>query len=532
MKRRNFLKRAAIGAVMPSLFGNYEVKAVGYSPWLQTLTNTAAETDHVLVILRFNGGNDGLNMVIPLDQYDTLSEARGNILINENQVLRLSGNDKTGLHPAMKGLQTLYNEGKLKIAQGVGYPYQNFSHFRSSDIWMSASNANENITTGWVGRYLSTEYANFPQGYPNTTMPDPLAIQLNEMTLTFQGPSTVMGVALSDPNNPYDFLDDATTNANLTRNVAKEMTYLRTVQKQADKYGEIIKSAYGKANNAVTYPNNSLANQFKIVARLIKGGLKTRVYMVQIGGFDTHSLQVDANDHSKGAHANLMQQISEGITAFQRDCEALKIDKRVVGMTFSEFGRRIKSNGSMGTDHGAAIQMFVWGSSLFGGMLGKNPTIPANAAVNANVPMQIDFRSIYASILQDWFCVENSDLQAIMLRNFQNLPIINSPNCVNDTFILKADAHTQNVNSGTSLISNYPNPFDSSTIIQFQTLGGHTLLQVFDVEGQLIATPVDGHYTEGKYRVNFSGDFLPAGIYYARLQNETVFQVKTMIKVR
>jgi uncharacterized protein (DUF1501 family) len=532
MERRKFIKRAGLGAILPSLFGNYEVKAVGYSPWLQSLTNTAAETDHVLVVVRFNGGNDGMNMVIALDQYDNLSEARGNILISENDVLRLSGVEGTGLHPAMKGLQTLYDEGKLKIAQAVGYPNQNFSHFRSSDIWMSASESTENVTTGWVGRYLSTEYSNYPEGFPNNTMPDPLAIQLNEMTLTFQGASTVMGVTLTDPNNPYDFLDDPSTAASMGRKVAKEMTYLRTIAKQADKYGEIIKVAYNKAKTVATYPTSSLANQLKIVARLIKGGLKTRVYMVQMGGFDTHAGQVTADNHSIGTHASLMQQISEGITAFQRDCEEMDIDNRVIGMTFSEFGRRMKSNASGGTDHGAALPMFVWGTRLYGGMLGENPTVGKNLAVNANVPMQIDFRSIYASILKDWFCVADGDLQNIMLRNFQHMPIVNSPICVNEELGLLGNKHDQNVAAGTSLISNYPNPFDSSTNIQFQTRGGHTLVQIFDVEGQLIATPVDGIYAEGRYRANFSGDFLPAGIYYMRLQNEVVFQVKTMVKVR
>ena len=523
MQRRNFIKNAAAGVVLPSLFGRYNVEATGLSPWLSALTNSATETDHVLVIIRMNGGNDGLQMVIPIDQYTNLSTARSNILINENQVLKLNGITETGLHPSMTGMQSLFNEGKVKIIQGVGYPNQNFSHFRSTDIYMSASNYNENISTGWAGRYLANEYANYPVGFPNTQMPDPLAIQINEMTLALQGPAQTMGITVSDPTKPYDFLDD---NGNTpTGKMGKELIYLRNIAQQADKYGTIIKTAYDKATNLVTYPNTGLANQLRIVSRLIKGGLKTRVYMVTIGGFDTHSNQVDATDHTKGSHANLMTQLSEAITTFQRDCEAMRIQDRVLGMTFSEFGRRIKSNGSLGTDHGSGYPSFVFGTRLHGGMLGSNPTIPANASVNANIAMQYDFRSIYASILADWFCVNSTDLNSIMLRNYQKLPIVNSPTCITDT-------HDLNVAAGLKLITNYPNPFSFATTIEFETKGGYTSVQIFDVEGQLIATPISGQYTEGKYKVYFNGGHLPAGIYYARLQNEAISQVRTIMKVQ
>ena len=164
MERRSFVKSAAIGAVMPSLINGHHLKAVGLSPWMEAITNTNVETDHVLVIIQLNGGNDGLNMVIPLDQYTNLAAARGNILINENQVLRLNGSATTGLHPAMTGLRDLYHANKLNILQSVGYPQQNFSHFRSTDIWLTASNARETLLTGWAGRYLGTEYPNYPTG--------------------------------------------------------------------------------------------------------------------------------------------------------------------------------------------------------------------------------------------------------------------------------------------------------------------------------------------------------------------------------
>jgi uncharacterized protein (DUF1501 family) len=530
MQRRNFIRNAAAGAFLPSFLGkNGDVSATS-SPWLNLLTNAATETNHSLVIIRLNGGNDGLNMVIPLDQYANLASARGNILINENQVLKLSGTTATALHPSMTGMQSLYNEGKLKIVQSAGYPSQNFSHFRSTDIWMSASNTEENIYTGWMGRYMMNEYPNYPENYPNNTNPDPLAVQVGDMTLTLMGLTGPMGVSYPDLTNLYSFNDIGADP--VTGKMGKELNYIRTIAKQSDKYGAVISAAYNKgSNSSVAYPSTGnnpgvvLAAQLKSIARLIKGGLKTRVYMVTLGGFDTHSNQVDQNDHGVGGHANLMKYLSDAIFAFQKDCEALKIDRQVLGLTFSEFGRRIKSNSSFGTDHGAALPMFVFGSSLYGGILGKNPTISSTVDVNANLPMQYDFRSIYASILSDWFCVNSLDLEKVMLRNFTKYPIVNSPSCITDTNeIAKAEAM--------KLISNYPNPFDFATTIEFETKGGHTMIQIFDVEGQVIAVPVEGDYAAGKYKTYFNGGYLPAGVYYARLQNGAIQQVRTMLKVQ
>ena len=159
MKRRDFIHKASIGVVLPALFGKYDVKALATSPWINSLT--ATETDHVLVIVQMFGGNDGLNCVVPVDQYNNLATARNNILIPENKLLYLNGNTKTAFNPAMDGMKQLFDEGKMHIVQGVGYPSPTFSHFRSTDIWMSASEATENVYSGWVGRYLQSEYPNF-----------------------------------------------------------------------------------------------------------------------------------------------------------------------------------------------------------------------------------------------------------------------------------------------------------------------------------------------------------------------------------
>lgn len=525
MKRRNFL-RASIPAatILPALLNGYSVKAFSNnSPLMQALMESTTDTDNVLVLIQLNGGNDGLNTVIPLEFYSNYFNARANIAIPQNRVLSLTGNNKTGLHPAMTGLQNLYNDGKLAVIQAVGYPSPNFSHFRATDIWMSASDSADVVTSGWAGRYLGVEYPNFPNGFPNAAMPDPLAIQIGSVTsLTLQGPSINMGMSISDPNNFYNLLSGNQDPVPDTP-WGKELKYIRMVTQQTQQYATVIKDAAAKVTQQIVYPTqNTLADQLKIVARLIKGGLKTRVYMVSIGGFDTHSSQVNTADVTTGTHATLMQRVSDAIKAFMDDLKFLGVQDRVTGLTFSEFGRRIKSNASLGTDHGAAAPMFVFGTKVKPGVIGNNPTIPANVSVNDNIPFQYDFRSVYASVLKQWFCVNTTDLQTIMLKNFQEIPLYNNTAC----------SGTGPVNAGDELIINSPNPFDTRTVISFTTAGGHTLVQIIDTLGRVIKNLTDKEYSPGRYQITYEAVGLPAGVYYARLQNGSVQQVRSMLKMK
>ncbi len=522
MKRREFLRNTIpAGVVIPSLVGGFSFKAFSAdSAIMQSLLLPVTETDHVFVIIQLNGGNDGLNMVIPVENFSNYVNARSNIYIPENKVLKLNG--KVGLHPAMTGLEALYNKGQLKVVQSVGYPQPSFSHFRATDIWMSASDSNTVVNSGWAGRYLNYEYPNFPNGYPNATMRDPLAIQIGSSTsLTLQGPAVSMGMSISNTSNFYNLINGIQDPAPATP-AGKELTFIRQVAQQTQQYAAVIKEAAAKLIQQVSYPiNNSLGDQLKIVARLIRGGLKTRIYMVNYGGFDTHSVQVNNTDTTTGTHAKLLGNVSDAIKAFQDDLKLLGVEDRVVGMTFSEFGRRIKSNGSTGTDHGAAAPLFVFGKNVLGGVLGDTPSIPATATVNDNLPFQYDFRSIYATILSNWLCVNDLDLQQIMLKNFQVLPLVNAGACKKAVNL-----------SGDVLISNYPNPFTTSTVITFTTAGGHTLIQIMDTMGRVITNLTDKEYTAGTYTVVFNGGSLPTGVYYARLQNLATQQVRTMLKVR
>ncbi len=528
MKRRDFL-RAGIPAttILPAILNGYSVKAYNANSPLFSLLGSTTETDHVLVIIQLNGGNDGLNMVIPIENYSAYFNARSNIAIPQNKVLSLSGNAKTGLHPSMTGLQSLYNSGHLAVVQAVGYPSPNFSHFRATDIWMSASESSDVVVSGWAGRYLNVEYPNFPNGFPNSVMPDPLAIQIGSVTsLTMQGPAVNMGMSISDPTNFYNLINGTLDPAPNTP-WGKELTYIRLVTQQTQQYATVIKDAAAKVTQQATYPTqNSLADQLKIVARLIKGGLKTRIYMVSFGGFDTHSSQVTATDTTIGTHATLLQRVSDAIKAFMDDCKLQGIENRVAGLTFSEFGRRIKSNSSIGTDHGAAAPMFVFGHQVKSGVIGDNPTIPTNVSVNDNIPFQYDFRSIYASLLKQWFCVNATDLQTVMLKNFQEVQLCTSSGCMSTGLDDVIN------NSGDELIVAYPNPFVESTKITFRTEGGHSLVQVIDTMGRVIKILTDKEYVPGTYTLSFNSYGLPTGVYYARLQNGTTQQVKALLKVR
>ena len=532
MDRRSFLRRTIPIPTMALTLGGFSLRAFGRSRFLSTLVGGGTESDRVLVLIQLNGGCDGLSTVIPLDQYSLLMAARGNIAIEESKVLSLTA--ATGLHPAMSGMRDLYEQKKLAVIQSVGYPNPNFSHFRGTDIWLTASDSNVVLSSGWMGRYLSEEFTEYPNGYPNAVMPDPLAIQIGSViTSGLQGPAVSMGMAITSPTNFYQLISGGIDTAPNTP-AGHELTFLRQVAQQTQQYATVITGAAGKATNmSALYPTagtNPLADQLKIVAQLVAGGLKTRIYVVNLGGFDTHSNQVpDATSTDTGTHATLLGKLSTAITAFQDDLRLLGAERRVLGMTFSEFGRRIKSNASYGTDHGAAAPLFVFGHSLNSGIYGTNPIIPAVATVNDNIPMQYDFRSVYGSMLKHWFGVPDAELQSILFQDFQTLPFVHPSERRENK---GPSSNSPNAPWSMALHQNYPNPFNPSTRISFTSTGGHVQVTIFDTIGREIRTLVDGSFAAGDHEVVFEAENLPAGLYYYRLQSGSYQQVKSMMLVK
>jgi hypothetical protein len=259
---------------------------------------------------------------------------------------------------------------------------------------------------------------------------------------------------------------------------------------------------------------------------LIKGGLKSRVYLVNIGSFDTHSEQVDATGgNATGEHALLLQELSDAIGAFQQDLENLTIADRVLGMTYSEFGRRIVSNASVGTDHGQAAPMFVFGTKARSGMTGTNPIIPAAATAADNVAMQHDFREIYSTILQNWFCLQPTDAQNVLLHNQSPLDLTTAVCSV-------ATQHQENVRAGDAYIRAFPNPAKYSTSIQFESTGAHLHIELFDVLGHALTVLIDSVLPTGVHSIDYDVTHLPPGTYYLRYQSGLLVQTKSLVVLR
>lgn len=537
MKRRDFLRNSVPVSILPFLLGGFSVRTYGRSRVLEGLVGAGNAGDRVLVLIQLNGGNDGINTVIPLDQYSALSAARGNILIPENKVLKLT--DATGLHPAMTGVRDLYNAGRVCVVQGVSYPNPNKSHFRGTDIWLTASEANQTLSTGWMGRYLDETYPGFPNGYPNEVAPDPLAIQIGSVVSTgLTGPAGSMGMAITSPTSFYQLLTGGVDAAPDTP-AGHELTFIRQVAQQTSVYAERIKSAAEKVTvHSPLYPSegsNKLADQLRIVAQLIAGGLKTRIYIVNLGGFDTHAAQVDQTLGAEyGDHADLLGKLSHAILAFQEDLRFLGADHRVVGMTFSEFGRRIRSNASFGSDHGEGAPLIVFGKAVKRGILGVNPFIPNPATTSDNIAMQYDFRQVYASVLKQWFGVPQEMLDAVLLQTFQTLPIVGDLPSARPP-IVNQEGPAQSVSGvpeRTELRQNYPNPFNPSTTIAFSSTGDPVSLRVYDTLGREVAVLVDGATGAGRFSVTFDASALPAGVYYYRMRSGGYEEVRRMNLVK
>lgn len=518
MKRRYFLKNTAFVASAPLLMNGINLSLISKPDFF---ASPEEDSDRVLVLIQLNGGNDGLNTIIPLDQYQNLYKARPKIIIPENKIIRAT--DKIGFHPAMMGLKTLFTEGKLKIVQSVGYPDMNRSHFRSMEIWNTGSPSSEVWSTGWLGRHLDDQYPNFPDNYPNQQYVDPFAISMDYFTSdTCQGKAANFSVALGNTLNIKEVSQKEDTEG-YGPHFKEELEFVKLMGFQTNNYADQVKGAADRGKNLANYPDTELAAQLKNVAKLISGGLKTKVYVVTLGGFDTHAEQVVAGDPLAGRHAELLRPLSEAITAFQDDLKKQNLEKRVIGMTYSEFGRQILANASYGTDHGAAAPLFLFGSCVNPIILGTNPVIPSQVDVQAAVPMQYDFRNIYGSILKDWFGIPEQKIRTLLYANFQPLPIVNCAISTTPTKERKVDVASTD-------FYNYPNPFSDNTTIFYSSASERVRLSVFDATGKVLEVLQDKLVMEGNHEVQFAGQNLPAGLYYLRLETSEQQKTVKMIK--
>jgi len=516
MKRRDFIKVGSI-ITIPVFFNGFGIKAFASKP----VPSINEYNDKILVLIQLDGGNDTLNTVIPLNQYSNLSKVRSNIMIPENKVLKL--NDITGFHPSMNSMKKVMDDGQLNIIRAVGYPNQNRSHFRSTDIWMSGSAANVQKTNGWMGDYFNIEHSDFPNGYPNSEIDYPFAITIGSTaSATCQGKLGNYSIAVSDATQAGE-LFEGEWNSVPDNCYGDQLTFVRESVRQSNEYSDIVSEAYDKGNNLSTkYPDdNNLSAGLKDVAKVISGGLKTKVYIIRLGGFDTHSSQVDATDPTKGKHSELLKTLSDAINAFQDDLNLLGLDQRVIGMTFSEFGRRIQSNASFGTDHGTAVDMFVFGSCINPGFIGNNPEISDNVGKGEAVAMQHDYRSVYGSLLVDWFEADEDEVKNILYDDFVKLPIVKKCSSTSNEDIL-----SDNIEASIS-----PNPTNSDTNLTFISKNEQIKITLFNEVGQEIKVLTNRVFSEGINNLNIKTNNLKPGIYFVKIINSNNQVTKKFIKI-
>jgi uncharacterized protein (DUF1501 family) len=403
VKRNAFLLGAASGLAVIGHADGFFSRALAQAP-------LGGAEDRVLVVVNFQGGNDGLNTVVPFGM-PAYYKYRPSLAVSQNDVLRI--NDTIGLNPQLKAFKDMYDKGQVAIVQGVGYPKPDFSHFRSTEIWQTAA-PDAYVSTGWLGRYLdgaSLPAANLFNAVavadvlPEVLVADRVDVaaiaQLNGYGLTSDRSKTVGRDAfhslVSDNNVPFH---------------SPYLAQVAQIEDHAQRGAEELPQLIAGYKSEATYPATPIGRSLALAAQIVGSKLGTRVIFVQLGSFDTHTTQ-------KGTQDRLLSDFSAGISAFYADLAAHGNDGRVLTMTFSEFGRRVAENGSRGTDHGTAAPVFVIGGGVKGGLYGEHPSL--DALDNGNLRFTTDFRSIYATVLEKWLRRPSS---GIVGAGFAQLPML------------------------------------------------------------------------------------------------------------
>jgi uncharacterized protein (DUF1501 family) len=397
MKRRQFIQTSGL-ATAAMMIPNF----------LKAQENKMLSTnDKILIVIQLTGGNDGLNTVVPYEN-DLYYNARPKIAIQKNEVLKL--NSELGLNPAMQGFKSLFDEGRLCLINNVGYPEPDRSHFRSMDIWQTASNSNEYKTTGWLGRYLDEKC--------NTCNQPTQVLEIDDtLSLALKG-KNAKGLSMKDPKRLYGTTLDTYINQLSKQHIIGDhehdnAEYLYKTLAETVSSAAYIYQTSKVYKSAITYPNHQFGKSMKTIAELITSGVNTNVYYVSLGSFDTHFNQ-------QKRQADLLQQLSETVKVFMDDLKVSGKQDNVLLMTFSEFGRRVSENASGGTDHGTANQIFLFGNKLKQkGIYNEAPNL--SDLDDGDLKFSIDFKNVYSTILKKWL---NTDEQSILGNKYQYLNFI------------------------------------------------------------------------------------------------------------
>ncbi len=395
--RRDFLKQStllAVGSTIPVFLRQSAA----------TLASTRPRGDRVLVVIQLTGGNDGLNTVVPYGD-ELYARYRRVLRIPKRRVLKID--DYHGLHPAMTGMHELLGQGRLAIVQGVGYPNPSRSHFRSMDIWHTASTAAELPRYGWLGRVVDRP------GFVQTGRIPGAFVGGQELPLALRARRSVPVIGSLEQ---FRLEMEAELKRTATELVAVPrqdpvLQFLQRTTLDSFTVADQLDRLVGPEKSAVRYPSTPLAQKLRIIARIISAGLGTRIFYTSIDGFDTHSRQAPQ-------HQRLLQELSDAVAAFTNDLAVRGELDRVLVMTFSEFGRRVAENGSAGTDHGTAEPMFLVGGQVNAGLVGNHP--PLDDLVDGDLKFHTDFRQVYATVLEDWLGVPS---EPVLMDRYEKVPL-------------------------------------------------------------------------------------------------------------
>lgn len=367
MNRRNFL----------TLTGTFTGGMLVLPDFLHAFgaQNNLVIGEQCVVFVQLNGGNDGLNTFIPYDN-PLYYDLRTKIALNKDAVI--GKNKGMAFHPALKDFAQMQQNGDLTVIQNVGYPEPVRSHFRSQEIWQTATDSNKYINQGWLGRYLDLQ-CNGHQATAGINLDS-----IDNLALKGMEPNSI---TVKDPNR---FKIKANKEEGVKLSDNPQLDFVRKIANSVTEGSNEIQKALAKSKSEISYPKTDLSKNLEWIGRLIKGNLNSKVYYTSLSGFDTH-------DNQLALHEKKLADLNDALYSFYQDLKQAQLLQNVTIVVFSEFGRRVKDNGS-GTDHGTAAPMFIIGGNNKGTILGNNPDL-ANLD-NGDLKYEIDFRSVYASLLQ------------------------------------------------------------------------------------------------------------------------------------
>tara|TARA_B100001057_G_scaffold282622_1_gene282992 strand:- start:6254 stop:7903 length:1650 start_codon:yes stop_codon:yes gene_type:complete len=535
MKRRKFIKLTSTA----SAAGLLPMQLNASFKFLNSITNCDV-SNRKIVLVDLAGGNDGLNTLIPLNVYSDYVNMRPTTHVASAAALNLNlidsslqgTNQDLALHPIMTGMFNLFDQDQLRILQSVGYDSINKSHFASIDIYNTGNdgnNWNNGNNSGWMGRFMENHYSdlmpvNYPMGIqigsPNTSLG---FHGVNEhglaMNLTGQDSDNFYSV-LSGLSGEYptDFPDS---------HYGTELQYIVDTDASSNVYAQAISSSFNDGSNfsGANYPDTDLADQLKTVARLMRGGIETKIYLVKLGGFDTHANQVQGAGDLQGRHYNLLDELSTAVEAFMRDLNSDSLAEDVVGITISEFGRKAKENGSLGTDHGKVAPVFIFGQPVQSGISGVN--VDLNEATEDNDfqidTVQFDYRQSLATLMQDFLGSDSNTINSTFMDNITNASFADQKiqNLLKAGYVVPESCYAeslgiQNLDSDEWMV--YPNPFKNH--FNIKGLSTSPNLSTSFVLVNQFGQRIQGGYLkfiDGNARVDLPN--LNTGIYILTLKN-------------